>query len=329
MRKTIKGVSTGALLALAISGTIISGCKKDEGNSAVKNDQNNLQSQSVKNENGRLQFASTKALYQTLDSIQNKGADFLKNWENQHGFKSLRAAEPVEGGLMDTFDFPDFYAAVINENGEYTVGDTIVWFNKGLKHMIPGKNEAKLAAIKKNPATSELSFKAGTEILNSNSSIKSGQIQIMSVELGPGTIDARYQKEFRNDYDPGSIHKIVFELHHYVESKGQFGFMSVLYTKIKHEYKGSRWRPAGEPMEKSISNLTYTIRHNSTFDNSVKYLNGTVPFVAQTDANDLVYTIGRFTTPQGKITADVRGNYHAKVLFDGYSTGIYDLAASW
>lgn len=330
MRKTIKGVSTGALLVLAISGTIISGCKKDEGNSAVKNDLNNLQSQSVKNENGRLQFASTNALYQTLDSIQNKGTDFLKNWENQLGFKSLRAAKPEEAGLMDTFEFPDFYAAVINENGEYMVGDTIVWFNKGLKHMIPGKNEAKLAAIKKNPAISELSFKAGTVTLNSNSAAKSGQTQTMSIELGPGAGDARYQKEFTNDYDAGSKRKIVFELQHYLESYGPVGgYMSILYTNIKQEYKGSSWRPAGETMEKSISNLTYTIQSNSTFDNSVKYLNGSVPFIKQTDGNNLTLTLGRFTTPYGKIIATVRGNYHAKVLVHGYSNGIYDVAVNW
>ncbi|MBB5648399.1 hypothetical protein [Pedobacter cryoconitis] len=329
MRKTIKGASTGALLALAISGTIISGCKKNEGSSAVKDNVSNSQWQSVKNVDGRLQFASTKALYQTLDSIKNKGTDFLKNWESQQGFKSLRAGKVEEGGLMDTFDFPEFYAAVINEKGEYMVGDTIVWFNKGLKHMVPGRNEAKLAAIKENPATSEISYKAGNVALNSNSAVKSGQTKTMSVQLGKNDGDARYQKEFTHDNDPGSIRKIIFEIQNYVEGSGQFGTMSVLYTRIKQEYKGSKWRPAGETMEKSISNGSYTIQYNSTFDNSVKYLSGSIPFLTQTDGNNLVYGIGSVTTPYGNITATVTGNYHAKVLVAGYSRGIWDVAANW
>jgi len=330
MRKTVTRVSTGTLLVLAISGTIISGCKKNDGNSAVKDNVSNSQWQSVKNENGRLQFASSKALYQTLDSIKNKGTDFLKNWESQQGFKSLRAAKVEEGGLMETFDFPEFYAAVINEKGEYMVGDTIVWFNKGLKHMIPGKNETKLAAIKENPAVSEISYKAGSVALNSSSSIKSGPTKTMSVPFGPNAGDAKYQKEFTHDNDPGSIRKIIFEIQNYVEGSGQFGTMSVLYTRIKQEYKGSKWRPAGETMEKSISNGTYTIQYNSTFDNSVKYLSGSIPYLTQTDGNNLVYGIGSVTTPYGNITATVTGNYHAKVLAPGYSKGgIWDVAASW
>ncbi|QNK62681.1 hypothetical protein H7F33_19430 [Pedobacter sp. PAMC26386] len=329
MIKTIKKYSANALFILAFSGIVISGCKKSGENSEPNESIKDSKTEAIHNVNGRLQFASTKALNQTLESLRNKETDYLKNWENQQGFKSLRSSPAEEGGLLSSFGFPQHYAAVINEKGEYMVGDTIVWFNKGLKHMIPGNDEAKLAKVKQNPATSEISFQAGATTLNRNLSTKSGSTITMGVDLGNGNGDARYQKEFRHDNDPGSIRKIIFEIQNYVEDAGKFGKLHMLYTRIKQEYKGSQWRPAGETMEKWISNGTYTITYNSTFNNALLYQSGSIPYAPQTDGNNLQYAFPTVYSASGTIKADVTGDYHARVTVPGYSQGIWDVRATW
>jgi hypothetical protein len=283
--------------------------------------------QTIENINGRMSFTSSKVLGQTINDLKNKSIDELSAWRAKYNFVSFLNDKANASSALFEFNFPRVYASIINSNGEYMVGDTIVWFNKGLKHMIPNKNEKLLASIKNNPSLSKIKYEAGARQLNDPSSRSIKSKSIMGVGLPEGTIDARYQKQFYLD-DGVNLRKIVFEIQNYVEG-GPFGYNCLLFTRIKFEYKGDKWKPAGEPMEKRITNLVYGFYYKSTFDGSSLGQTGTLTTPTQTDGNNLEYLLASVISAEPGAYADVRGTYHAKVIYPGHTNGFYDVSAAW
>jgi hypothetical protein len=309
---------------------VFSSCKKSEENTVITQPKTTVSIQ-----NGRVKFSSTLELNSTLELLKNKSTKYLNNWEDQVGIKSLRRDTNMSEDL-ENFHFPELLLTIINHNGEYMVNDTIIWYNKGYKHYIPNKDENQLSKIKQNPALSKIKFPAGAtliplnEVVKSNVPLNESKVKITSVTMTNGSIDARYQKEFYNDY--GNLRKIIFELYHYTE-QGPVGYNSYLYTRIKQEYKGKNWAPAGETMEKWIKNLSFRHGYYSQFNGAYIENVGTVSSIpsygSQTDGSNLSYLISSVPSSSSTSVISVTGNYHARVVDPGNSAGFWDVAASW
>lgn len=319
-----------SITCLLLTFLIISSCKKNEESI------NNLQAKNaVSVQNGRVSFGSTLELNSTLELLKNKNTEYLNNWENQVGVKSLRRDTNMSEDL-ENFHFPELLSTIINQNGEYMVNDTIIWYNKGFKHYVPNKDENLLAQIKLNPSLSKIKFPAGAILIPINNSemtdvsLGGSKGKTMSVTMQNGATDARYQKEFNND--SGNLRKIIFEIYHYTE-QGGIGINSYLYTRIKQEYKGSKWRPAGETMEKWIKNLSFRHGYYSVFNGAFVENVGNVASIpssgSQTDGSDLTYLISSVISSSNTAVVSVTGNYHARVTAPNNSAGFWDVAASW
>lgn len=311
---------------------ILSSCKKNEVLTAA-----NPKSDVILDK-GRLSFKDTKTLLNTVIELNKENQEAWNSWEEKLGFMSFRRSNELNEEL-ESFGFPSAYASLININGEYLVGDTIVWFHEGYKYMVPNRDEELLVKIKADPSISKIKYKAGLvnltqkDIKNQDDMAKVSNIQnnntISSVWLGSGGVDARYQRDYYGD-DGTSLRKWVYEIYNYVEGYPS-GYNCYLFTKIKHYYKGSgKWKIAGETTEKSITNLNVSVywRHvaygtwYTTTQTNLNYY--------ATDNGFLERIIWSGITSSPSIQATVTGNYHAKVTSPGwFSQSLWDVAASW
>ncbi|WPU96595.1 hypothetical protein SNE25_13815 [Mucilaginibacter sabulilitoris] len=325
MKKTL-------IFSLAFAGLLsvsLFSCKKD--NNIANKDTADLSKAQVTNANGRLVFKDSQALNQTINELMNKDPESLVKWEKSLNFNSLRS-DSTAASSFESFGFPDFYTSIINNKGEYMIGDTIVYFNNGYKHLIANKDEALLAKIKSNPSLSTLKFKAGNQVIYK--SAVEGSLSTQSVGLANGQIDARYQYQFLRNGDNNSKRKLVFEIQNYVEGN-PFAYICYVHTRIKQEYLGgnkpNNWLPAGEPTEKKITGLSFDVSFINTGNGTTTHVTGANINASQTDGNNLDRVLCTFQASQSTITASVRGTYYARVLppynSDGKST--YTVNAVW
>ncbi|WP_338766390.1 hypothetical protein WAF17_03675 [Bernardetia sp. ABR2-2B] len=195
----------------------------------------------------RFVFDNQEHFQSFMQSFTNKSEQELENWSKSNTVKSLLITGVSEE--FEQFNFPTAFKAIINENGEYQIGNSIVWYNDGFKYFV--NNEEELKSIKENPSLSTKKAKVESKIVGKMPSLQ-------RVVLGANTIDARHQREFFQNNNSGSKRKYVHELVTYTEYLGAYhpifgnGYtiISYLYLNIKLEYKGnrrrSRWKPAGE-----------------------------------------------------------------------------------
>jgi hypothetical protein len=318
------------LAAAALLSTSLFSCKKDNSTATNKSTIDPRTAQ-VANVNGRLVFKDSKALNQTINELMNKDPETLVKWEKSLGVNSLRGDSTAVKAFA-SFGFPDFYESIINNKGEYMIGDTIVYFNNGYKHLIPNKDEAQLAKIKANSSLSVLKFTAGNQAVNVAGA--DGKLTTQAT-LTNGQIDAHYQYEFLRNGDNNSKRKLVFEIQNYVESNPT-AFVCYVHTRIKQEYLGgnkpNNWLPAGEPTEKKITGLSYDVSFINTGNGTTTHVTGSNVNASQTDGNNLDRVLCTFQASQTTINASVRGNYYARVLppynSDGKSTYIVN-NATW
>jgi hypothetical protein len=115
--------------------------------------------------NGRVQFATPQAFERERTQLRKmQDAAGLDSWENNLNFTSLRRhtlsdEQGAAAGLQQHFLFPVFYATIINEVGEFQIGDNIYWYHDGFRYQ--AANEQELAAIKANPAQAQAKTPAG------------------------------------------------------------------------------------------------------------------------------------------------------------------------
>lgn len=304
----------------------LNSCKKE----GEKKSAANLADVSVKG--GRLSFKDSKALYATLGELTNKSVDYLNSWEDRKNFKSLRRDTTTIHEDLDAFEFPQFYSTIINANGEYLVGDTIVWFHKGFKHLIPKMDEQLLAKIKVNPGLSKIKFITGSTLISQQSfSNESGQTpdrgKTMGVNLGNGAVNA-IQKEYLNDF--GHKRKIVIEIYNFIDGGG-LGYNSSLVLKVKHYYKGSgSYKPAGEIMKKYVTNLSYTKSYNNIFNGAYVEVSGTIPSIGpQIDGNNLEHLITTTISSSTSTYVNVTANFDVRVEAPYHSQGFYNGIITW
>lgn len=282
----------------------------------------------VTNEGGRLKFKSSEALNKVLNLLGNKSESYLANWEGELNFTSLRSNHDKDSTLLE-FGFPLPFLSIINPSGEYMIGDTILWYHEGYRHLIINKDEELLSNVKQNPSLSKLKFKAGIAPISFEGNPKNKNTT-SEVWLGYGAIDARYQYHFYNDW--GHLRKLIFEVQNYTQEYPGLGYRNWIYTRIKQEWKGSRsWKPAGEETYKSITNLSYEIKYFNI--NGWQTSSGAVASIGpQIDGNNLEYQIGHYITSGqtgGGLSVTVSGNYYARVTAPYNSNGLYSLYATW
>lgn len=223
--------------------------------------------------NGRLVFSDYTAFNKTLEELhvlseQKDGPMKLTDWENKFHFVSLRATGVTEGAhleqlqtnskptpatdLLNSFGFPITYATLINANGEYQIGQHIYWYHAGFKYQ--ASSESELTAIKQNPASAKVKFKAGSVPLNNPKMLaKIGRA------LGPGAVanattatqdpecDDKYNTgSFYLNGDPGSQRRIIYGINVFTDDQGEdpSGYFHMYQTslnlRIKYEYYANR-----------------------------------------------------------------------------------------
>jgi hypothetical protein len=253
-------------------------CKKPDFDTTISdNPERVVERSELRVEQGRLVFNDFEHFLQVAEQLDGLSEEELDQWEHSKGIASLRSAlkqyyadsselidEKLEG--LASFNFPKTFQSLINTDGECRLGDDLIWYHDGLKHYVPNADEALLAQIKTNPALSAITAKAGatTEDVASETN---------RVTLGANSLDARHQWEFWQysyyGYPNRGRRKYVHEIVTYSEQntlyeickkKGcykcevelcpvSYYFYSTAFVRIKMEWRGKRWRPAGENRE--------------------------------------------------------------------------------
>lgn len=281
----------------------------------------------VKVVNGRMVFADQNALDQVREklgklSISVDGTKALADWEKSLNFASLRASANKEMfnlealqtagkptyafDLVNEFGFPDFLASIVNNDGEYQVGERIFWFHNKIKYQ--ADSEAELLLIKQNPLSAKKQLYAGTSIIapsrNIGNSTLKGQVTVNTVTQGIDPYAANGFVSYFNLYnDPNSRRRIIYDLHVSVQDDGisysRHYYSTVLYLQIKYEYYSfgrNAWYPAvgqnfnwqtditmqctpSVPNQISITRLTDgsltssgTLTSSGSYDNGIKVI---------------------------------------------------------
>jgi hypothetical protein len=315
---------------------LLSGCKKDLDTAAqdvAENKTSNVvERYELRVENGRLVFNDFEHFLEVSESLDGLSEEELTHWEDQRGIKSLRGAlqtyyadpnEPLDENLEDmaNFRFPRSFQALLNADGECRLGDFLVWYHKGLKHHVPNADEARLTQIKADPSLSDDTAEAGASVAKVES-------QTSRVSLGANQVDARHQKEFwQYSYygQPIQGHrKYVHELVTYTETRKickecYYAGYTKASINVKLEWRGKRWRPAGEDRRISY-NLQYSASCTVSGWPGTVTQNGTViqaPYIGKD--REIILLVRRFHTdykPKVTWSIDVRGNIQQHVVGD-------------
>ncbi|WP_143100839.1 hypothetical protein [Spirosoma endophyticum] len=214
--------------------------------------------------NGRLSFKNTSEVIKTLNQLRGfKTQELIADWESNRGFSSLRkynSEHSSEQHLAD-MDLPVVYKAILNSEGEYAVGDTIVWFDKNYNYFIPRGDEMLLASVKKNPTSYkdryEIMLKPAISKLKENVD----HIKVNTTNLGTASgPDARYQHEWAVNGQTGPWRKSIFEMQAYsfphYQGNGITYYDQGLNIRVKLEWwsPGHGWQAgAGETQDPMVN----------------------------------------------------------------------------
>ncbi|MCE5345393.1 MAG: hypothetical protein LLG13_03765 [Bacteroidales bacterium] len=193
------------------------------------------------NESDRLVFKNFEEFndtYLTLTKFRTN--DELSFWAHSKNHSTLLYS--LDSTIVD---YSEVLKTILNKDFEFELGDSIVLFNNGTLYAY-SKNEADQITLEDNP---EKFRNIGVVTLNSIGRSTEKSIAIIPLS---GGLNADNQQEFQQEsylpcgeYDTistGGTRKFVHEL--YSEEVNNVYYV---YLRIKLEYKGSRWRPAGEP----------------------------------------------------------------------------------
>ncbi|GAB3995604.1 hypothetical protein GCM10028807_36200 [Spirosoma daeguense] len=198
-------------------------------------------------QNGRLAFKDKASFEKVLSQIRTISTEEeAAKWESKFNYASLRKynAAHRDKPKLEEMNLPIFNKVLLNENAEYIIGKTIVWFNDGYVHYIDNQDENLLQQIKSNPALSKNKSAVITKVIPVSEDVKSTMGTI-----GGTSLYAWYQKMWSLNCSNGLERKTVYELVSTTIQGGQGNtFDYTLYIRIKLEWRGSSgWRPnAGE-----------------------------------------------------------------------------------
>lgn len=290
--------------------------------------QRNQVNSTVKLVDNRVVFSDEKAFLSTLQELGSKSTVQLNAWEKDLSFTSLRSkwimnSEDTElPNSLKSFGFPDQLASVINQDGEYQIGNEISWFHNGYRYVAASEQE--LQKIKLNPDASVKKYEAGSHVAKKLDS----RARINYVGSNSGRL-AYYQKEIYYTGSSGAIRKFVYEIYVYTQEQstdisGTKKYYTSLYLPIKLEYRsGNTYRPAGE--RRTIS---YNVTFNGTFSDPWFY--GTKPTFTNlnfsgsniTQSSDLQITLGSATVyyPSQSTAGNVQWDVNVDGNISSYMT---------
>ncbi len=253
-------------------------------------------------ENNRMVFSSHDAFYKFVDAIDNNDPAVSEKLERLQGFTSLYnriktydlSEEELPASLNSYLEFglPESFQRVLNAEGEVIIGDQLVWYNNSYKYFINKAESGKLQSIKENPDASDVrKTKVGKELTPVNFKNADQARVWMGLANGP---DARHQREFWQNAPSAGNRKYVHEIQAYTDSYFDrifYQWNSRVILRIKMEWRGKKWKPAGETRQISY-NLTssnvfygppfgYLIPANTTFTDNVTQSGDVSRMVAQ------------------------------------------------
>lgn len=250
-------------LAAIIIGLFLMSCKKQI-NEGISDRQDEKKSVIVV-ENGRMVFADATSFLNYIDELSKKSnEELIQEASRIPNFKSLlphfnsidslgiKLSEQDES--LKKFDFPTPYLLVLNEEGEIKVGDKIEWYRDGKKYFFPTQDEKEILTLKANPSAINDFIFTGSKLLEQPSNRNRTDIGI------GGIVNAKHQKEFYQISYNGVpmagnrkyVHEIITFFNAFVQNNVVMSY-SDIDLRIKLEWKGKNWQPAGEKREISVN----------------------------------------------------------------------------
>lgn len=215
-------------LALALS-LAFGGCSKH--NDPIESVKVTENVPGLKVQADRLVFTDNNSFIQIQKALSSMNTHQLDSWEKQLGFHSLRSLDITKQdpstALMNTFGFPNQYATLISQQGEYQIGNRISWFHEGFRYV--AHSEEELAAIKANPSVATERFSAGVKQANS-------LINISTENQGSTSAGNRVIRNSDNTTGDAKYGNFEFILNGDKNSRRKLNFSSVLYV----EYVGDK-----------------------------------------------------------------------------------------
>ncbi|TAD96591.1 MAG: hypothetical protein EAZ97_13805 [Bacteroidetes bacterium] len=238
----------------------------------------------IKLKNGRLCFADRNALYQTIELLNKQQNEGLDAWEKGKGFSSLRNWQKTvakkdkkseyEQEMID-FSFPQTMAAIINPDGEYQIGDTVVLYSKNYVYYIPAQDEkqVKLAKTAPEQLRNVRKFALSMKVLD-NKVASDGRVE--DTYMSANSINTKYQFPYQVYTSSDVInYKIVYEVYCWHDNN-----VSFVRLRIKLQNKpfwSSAYTESGVSWTTSFSPLSYSTLcfNNNVYESGMKVL-GTV-----------------------------------------------------
>jgi hypothetical protein len=277
-----------------------------------------FQSEQIKSdvsvENGRLSFKDTKTYFSTISTIDKMSDVDLKNWEQRYKINSLKEYfeldRTIEGEMKhaDLINFPSGYYTVLNSSAEVKIGDTIVWYNQGVKYFFPKNDEISLRALKSDPSLRDsyrLQSKYSVTKLDPSLRAQESYRINFPAYFSPGGVGTNgYQYTFaycQNGTTRKYIHELFSILDGQYATPNGYGYHTSLILKIKLEYRTSKgkWNPAGEYRRLDYY-ITSSLRHFASAPSVVDPLSG--------------YYINTYTAIN-----EIRNTDKPITLYDGFS----------
>jgi hypothetical protein len=217
-----------------ILGILILSCSKEKAPETIQND--------------RLQFRNMQEFndtYVMLSKMSSK--EELQSWADAKKHSNLLNSDD-----SSIEQYSDVLKTILNKDSEYELDNSIIWFNNGQLYAFSKSDEPKLKSLKSN--TSNL-HKVGSVNLSGIDNVN-----LKSINLGLGRLDARNQKQFTQQYyqpcggtlkalsgNRKYVHEIYDESYAYDPGPVIYSY---LHLRIKLEWKGSGgWKAAGEQRE--------------------------------------------------------------------------------
>lgn len=225
-----------------------------------------------------------------LSALNMMSETEVLTWEKTHKINSLAAYfikakdSDFEIEHVDLINFPVGHTSVLNSNAEVKIGDTIVWYNQGIKYYFPNNDEKSLKSAKESSLMqNNLRLRSEYKITKLDLSSKAMDNSRINVPAGNGVGTNGYQFTFPYCQN-GTSRKYIHELYSVLD--GQIGFTfpngqtgynyhTSLTLRIKLEYRTSKgkWLAAGENRKLDYY-VTSSLRHFASAPSIVVPLSG-------------------------------------------------------
>lgn len=254
----------------AIVSVLLTGCKEDETTEL----QPTSEKVSAEYKDGRLVFSSLASYEEVMKEIIGMSEEEMDDWEESLGFSSYRTLRRSE---QDDEVFPVMISTLLNENKEYQIGDSLIWFDSDNNnvYVIPDSNEELLLKVQSSEDRSVFgSYRKDFITTNGQANVEGEEFSKTSTF---GTRGGQSSPEFQM-YN--GQHTFTFRYDHRTIFSGGFYYLQLSsFLRYYHKRKKA-WYLAGELVPyRSIGNVRVNSPQNitvtSTFAES-RFTNGSL-----------------------------------------------------